>query len=301
MANISRFTKAKKQIHNFLLNSSVLSFSEENLKYIFYNNKEIWKLPISMNLDLFIKHLINDIGLIKGDLILVDTTQEDDLPFGSTPTIYRSIYHFPECSILDIALSIHPRAYLSHYSAISFLNLTEQIPKNIYITIEQSKRDKRQSTLTQDGIDKAFQKNQRTSNLILTYKNYSITILKGKHTSELGVRQDYRVTNLERTLIDAVVRPSYCGGVSEVLKAFINSSYKNKLSSNKLMMYLKKMDFIYPYHQSIGFFMEKSKVFKPSQINLFHSLEKEYNFYLNYGIKDIKYDSNWKLYYPNGL
>lgn len=300
MANISRFTKAKKQISDFLKNTGTLSFSAENLKLIFYNNREIWNLPNSMSLDLFMKHLLKDIGLIKGDLIL-DDHKEDDLPFGEQDYVYKSIYHFPQCTITDIALSIHPRAYLSHYSAISFFNLTEQIPKNIYITIEQSKRPTNISILTQEGIDKAFQKPQRRSNLILKYHNYSITILKGKHTSELGVLQNYRVTNLERTLIDAVVRPAYCGGISEVLKAFINSSQTNKFSANKLMMYLKKMEFIYPYHQAIGFFMEKSGVFKTSQINPFHSLDKNYKFYLNYGMKDMDYDNNWQIYYPKGM
>ena len=301
MANISRFIKAKKQISDFLKNTGTLSFSSEDLKSIFYNNRETWNLPNSMNSDLFIKHILKDIGLIKGDLILDEYDKDDDLPFGNQDVVYKSIYHFPKCPITDIALSAHSRAYLSHYSAFSFHNLTEQIPKNIYITIEQSKRPSNISILTQEGIDKAFHKPQRKSNLILKYNNYTITILKGKYTSELGVLQKYRVTNLERTMLDAVVRPAYCGGVSEVLKAFINSSQTNKFSANKLMMYLKKMDFIYPYHQSIGFFMEKSNSFKASQINLFHNLEKSYKFYLSYGMKDINYDDNWKIYYPSGM
>ena len=63
-------------------------------------------------------------------------------------------------------------------------------------------------------------------------------------------------TNIERTLIDIAVRPVYSGGVFEVLKAY--KMAKDKVSINKLAAYLKKIGYVYPYHQVVGFYLEKS-------------------------------------------
>jgi len=56
-----------------------------------------------------------------------------------------------------------------------------------------------------------------------------------------------RVTNLERTLIDAVVRPAYSGGVFEVAKAF--ELAKDQVSVNAMGAMLGKLRFAYPFHQ----------------------------------------------------
>ena len=61
-----------------------------------------------------------------------------------------------------------------------------------------------------------------------------------------------RFTNLERTLIDATVRPVYAGGVFEVRKAY--ELAKEKVSVNRLAALLQKLDYTYPYHQAIGFY-----------------------------------------------
>ena len=63
-----------------------------------------------------------------------------------------------------------------------------------------------------------------------------------------------RFTNLERTLIDAAVRPVYAGGVFEVRKAY--QLAKEKVSVNRLAALLQKLNYIYPYHQAIGFYLE---------------------------------------------
>jgi len=52
-------------------------------------------------------------------------------------------------------------------------------------------------------------------------------MIAGKNTNRLGVEEiagpaseTIPVTNLERTLIDIVVRPAYAGGTSQLLKAY---------------------------------------------------------------------------------
>ena len=95
-----------------------------------------------------------------------------------------------------------------------------------------------------------------------------------------------RVTDIERTLIDVTVRPIYAGGVFEVLK---------------LAATLKKLDYIYPYHQAVGFYLERAGVYRESSISLLKKFGFKYDFYLMHQIKEKEYSKKWRLYFPKGL
>ncbi len=103
------------------------------------------------------------------------------------------------------------------------------------------------------------------------------------------------MTSLERTLIDIAVRPAYSGGVGEVEKAYERA--KETVSVNKLNAMLKKLKFIYPYHQAIGFYMEKAG-YRDAQLNLMKAHPFEFDFYLNYVMQEREYAPTWRLYYP---
>ena len=82
-------------------------------------------------------------------------------------------------------------------------------------------------------------------------------------TDRLGVekirsakRELLEVTDLERTLIDITVRPNYAGGAKAVLSAYRQA--RGRISVDKLLTFLKRFDYVYPYHQAIGFYLEKS-------------------------------------------
>jgi len=98
--------------------------------------------------------------------------------------------------------------------------------KNIFINNEQSPKPKSSSYLSQEGIDRAFQNQQRYSKLFYKYQDTRIALINGKHTGRLEVQQSHApsghavdVTSLARTLIDITVRPGYSGGVPAVLQA----------------------------------------------------------------------------------
>ena len=87
--------------------------------------------------------------------------------------------------------------------------------------------------------------------------------VNGKQTGQLGVMEMkdefgevVPVTGLERTLIDIAVRPTYAGGIPEVLEAYRRA--RGKLSLNRLAATLSKMDYVYPYEQAVGFLLERS-------------------------------------------
>jgi hypothetical protein len=225
----------------------------------------------------------------------------------------RFVYLLEEVSPYEIALSLRPSAYFSHYSALVINDLTENNPKIIYINNEQTKKnvDKKNSVLTQKKVDYAFSKPMRRTNNIakFNYKKieYKVYMLNGKNTSKLGVTtkqpigfsRPVKVTNIERTIIDTVVRPPYSGGVEEIANSFYNAS--DNISINKLIAYLRKIDYVYPYENAILFYSNKAN-YSDTKIRLINKYiaekNNDINFYLDYQMVNKTLDSKSRVYYP---
>jgi predicted transcriptional regulator of viral defense system len=205
----------------------------------------------------------------------------------------------------SVALSLRNRSYLTHLSAMFLHELTDLTPKIIYVNFEQSPKPQG-GNLTQEGIDRAFANRPRQSNLIFKYEKIQMVVINGKFTGRLGVvtlpgagGELLNTTSLERTLIDIVVRPVYAGDASRILEAFEKA--KDKVSINTLMSTLKKLDYVYPYHQAIGFLMERAG-YPESKWSKLLRLGTSFDFYLGYQLsKKKKYDSKWRLFYPSGF
>lgn len=275
----------KSDIIEALQEEDKVIFTDGELSGVLEVHRSSWKLPHSATVDDFTEFLING-------LILEQVT----LDF-SSKVVQRYYFKDKEPSIYEIACSFHEKAYLSHYTAAFYHGLTDNIVKAVYINQEQSPKQENDWTPTQTDIDNAFSKPMRTTNQITFFKGQKIHWLTGKSTGQLGVIEEegLRLTNIERTLIDIVVRPEYGGGVHEILTMYKNS--KDQISVNKIYSYLKKLNHAYPYHQSIGFYLEKAG-YKESSLRLLERFPIELDFYLDYELKDKHYSDRWKLYYP---
>jgi predicted transcriptional regulator of viral defense system len=200
------------------------------------------------------------------------------------------------------ALSIRRGSYLSHASAVHLLGLTEQQPRTIYVNKEQTAKPRPDGHLTQEAIDRAFSRPQRSSNYVFRLKNAQAVLLSGKATGNAGVITDQErglaFTGLERTLIDATVRPRYVGGVFQVMSAF--SSAKDELDVGTLLDLLDRLDYVYPYHQAIGFYLERSGA-GSDVLDRFRALGIEFDFYLDYSMASPRYDESWRVFYPLGV
>lgn len=270
---------------------NILSF-QEVLSIMNYCKEELM-LPNATTKEQFIDFLLDSNILKEYKLILDDK-------------IIKKYAYDKNVSLYEIALKINKNAYLSHYTALYLNNLTNNVPKNIYINIEQSKKENICTALTQEGIDKAFQRPARITNKIYSIENAfnKIYSINGKYTGKYGVKdiqyggRNLSVTNIERTLIDITVRPQYAGDTLEVLNAF--KMAKGKVSINRLNAILKKLNYIYPYHQAIGLYMEKAG-YEEKQLSLLKKHSIEFDFYLANNIKDPAYSKEWRIYYPKEL
>lgn len=262
-----------------------------NIDQIVSRNRQFWRLAQRMSVNQFIKFML-------AETILEEITL--DFPFRK-----ETRYAWGHVSPYGIALSLKEGGYFSHYTALFFHQLTEQVPKTIYLNHEQSPKP-RGEALAQSRIDAAFKRPPRVSRNVASIGDAKICLLNGMHTGQLGVveaegpeGERIRVTDVERTLIDIAVRPTYSGGVFEVLDAYRMA--KGKASVNKLAAMLKKLDYVYPYHQAIGFYLERAGVYKESSIRLLGKFEMAFDFYLTHQMENVQYSRRWRLFFPEGL
>ncbi|MEX1030136.1 MAG: hypothetical protein WDZ91_08860 [Paenibacillaceae bacterium] len=267
-----------------------LLLSNADINSTFFLYKKEWRLPEATTVNDFLDFLIKQKKIIK----VIHLKSEK-----------RSIirYHLKTIIISpqELAIALYPNIYLSHYSAATIHDLTDEIVKSIYVNKEQlEKKEGRVSELIQKNIDEAFSKPMRQTNQYFDYNEQRIYVLNGKFANYLGVieHNGIRVTNLERTLIDITVRPEYCGGVREVLNIYERA--KGDVSVNKIKAYLQKLNYLYPYHQAIGFYLERAG-YKDSVLKLIETIPIKYNFYLTYNIQKKEYSDRWHLYVPENL
>lgn len=213
---------------------------------------------------------------------------------------------------VEIMHTILPKGFVSHYSAMYYHKLTDQIPKTLYWDKEQKSSidaDQERTKLTQEVLDIAFIKTQRTAKLFIDDGALRVYKITGKYTNNAGVKKEnienlkVEVAGIERTLVDATIRQDLCGGINQVLEAYIRAKDNQNISMNKIIQIIKKMDLIYPYHQVIGFLLEKTGF---DVKNFRERFECEHDFYLvrgdvNQNKNMLTYNSYWRLYYPTSF
>jgi len=206
---------------------------------------------------------------------------------------------------LEVAASMRSTAYLCHNSAAYLHGLTGDYPAPIYVNCEQSEKPKPEGKLTQEAIDRAFQRKQRQSSFAFDYAGHQIVLLSGKHTGNLEV-DDYpaqgrymvRATAIERTLIDLTVRPIYAGGVENVLAAY--SRAKGQMSVRKLAATLEALDYVYPFHQAIGFYLQRAG-YSERNYRHFKRMGMRFDFHLAHNLRSKQFDEDWRLFHPKGM
>lgn len=290
----SRIQIAKPDIVRLFESTGPRLYSLSDLAEVLDENRAFWRLAQRMQVDEFVAYLLDKTKLREIKL----------KPLTGKPPIIQ--YAWGEFSVFQIAFSARRNAYFSHGTAVFLHGLTDQLPKVLYVNEEQSaKQPVGEVRISQEAVNAAFKRPQRESHLAYEYEDYRLVFLNGKYTGKLEVgdlvgpaEEALEVTKLERTLIDIAVRPTYGGGIHHVLEAY--RAAKGRVSTNVLVATLKKLGFIYPYHQAIGFLMERAG-YEPHRLDLLRRIGFEMDFYLVHGMTESRFDKNWRLHVPVGL
>jgi len=109
---------------------------------------------------------------------------------------------------------------IAYWSALHFYGLTEQIPNTVFI--QTTARKKRQKIII-SGVE---------------YR-----LIRVKESKLFGIRKEWveemqvNITDKEKTIVDCLDKPQYCGGIIEVAKALRNGKY----DKGKLVNYTKRI------------------------------------------------------------
>ena len=273
-------TIAKPDIVKLFNDAGKTVYTARELATILAQNRGFWRLTQNTTGDQFIGFLVEKAGLRVIEL---------RSPYGNVAR-----YAWGEPSRFEVGVSLRPRPYLSHGTAVFLHSLNDQLPTTIYVNQEQTAKGRSSSTLSQQSLDRAFSNEQRRSKYIYRYNEWQYQVIAGKFTDRLEVQtikgpagEELPVTTVERTLIDIAVRPAYAGGVYQVLEAY--KSAKARVSVSKLNATLKKLDYVYPYHQAVGFYMQRAG-YEESRYERLRRLPTNLDFYLTYGLKEKDYD-----------
>lgn len=217
--------------------------------------------------------------------------------------ISGKLYQFSdEADILDISSVTSKFSFFSYQTSLYIHSLTDKISNNIYLVKERKEiRKQPQISIAQNAIDLSFSKPQKMTSNKKEIEGFTINIISGQFQNHIGVQKhkQYFISDIERTLIDCVVRPLYAGGVQEILKAFALA--KEKIDVAKLYEYYSKMSFTYPFNQSIGFYLEMAGYDKSSYEPFLYHQKSDFDFYLDYNMEKKRYNNKWKIFFPENL
>jgi predicted transcriptional regulator of viral defense system len=294
---MDRFRVARQAIDAHIDQIGSDIFTRDGIESILGQNRKNWSLPQTATVGEFIDFLVSDSHLTV-------------LPF-KFPSLTTNRYVWRKAPILEVIATLRPRSFFCHYTAVKAHGLTMSVPKMIYVNAEQPGRSNAGGRLRQPAVNVAFFRPQRLSKNIATVGDYQVCMLSGQNTNNLGVETfevpdiysddlaTVRMTNIERTLIDIAVRSSYSGGVFEVLDAYTEAA--PLVSVKRMVDYLNQMRFVYPYHQAIGYLMEKSGAYKSRDIDLLRGFSRSIDFFLTHNIRDGDFIADWRLTVPKGF
>jgi len=118
-----------------------------------------------------------------------------------------------------IANNLLKNSTIAYWSALNLHQLTEQIPNVVYSQSVIQKKD-----------TKVFN---------VRYKFVAIKDTKVAGISQMGYGNEmFKITDIEKTLLDCFDLQQYSGGYEELIRAF----FQAKINSSKLFIYGKQMD-----------------------------------------------------------
>ena len=109
--------------------------------------------------------------------------------------------------------------YIAYGSALNYHGLTDRVPPFIYVATTQRRRDR------------TILYNSYKFVTIVNQKMFGTTTIMISDTS-------VKISDPEKTIIDCLDRPEYCGGFEEIAKTLYYD--QKKLDTNKLIEYAKK-------------------------------------------------------------
>ena len=180
-----------------------------------------------------------------------------------------------------IAMKLVQPAAISHWSALSYHGFTEQIPRQVFVLTPSSFVPRTRG--------------RKEKGVLIGSTAYQFVQIQPKRffgTTDIWINNfRIKITDSERTFLDALMSPQYCGGFSEVFHAF--ESHLSKLNRARLIQYALKLDVA--TSKRLGWVLEKLGVPSPELKPLQQIPIKGYRLLDFHGKHLGPYDSRWMI------
>ena len=115
----------------------------------------------------------------------------------------------------EIAMALVAGAAISHWSALSHHGLTDSIPRRTFILTTTDVTVPRRRAAAAGTSDRGYTVG------LATYQFVQVRLHRFFGIEKVWINESrVSITHLERTLLDGLCQPQYCGGFGEVLHAF---------------------------------------------------------------------------------
>ena len=216
-----------------------------------------------------------------------------------------------EIDSYELPIAAIPNGYFCDLTAVYHHSLTNQVPNAVYWCHEDKapKKHSGAENLSNARIRSTFLKPHRYTSFVIPHRDHDIVVVAGTCGANHGVEEvrhqhspcpvGSRVTSLERTLIDAVVSPHYSGGLTSLCEYF--RAARKRLDVTRMLDIYQKLDFLYPYAQSLGFILDHCGM-KDEAEEVRSAYPPRRRFYIDHGAKSTWiYNERWMLFHPKGF
>lgn len=202
-----------------------------------------------------------------------------------------------EFNIYDFVYSLEKNGFFSMFTSLNIQGLTNFRDNFIFISKERMKRvNFKSKDITQEAIDKAFTNKPRRTKAYATIYNYNIVILESNNTQEIGIikYKGYKISSINRVFVEIISNIQYSKTPDDVIYEFKN--LKDKLDINEIFNIIEKFDFVYPYYQLAGYYLEKIGFLK-EELSKFFNKKTDLIFYTIKNKEKYTLDEYWAIKY----
>ncbi|UCG92256.1 MAG: hypothetical protein JSV97_00685 [candidate division WOR-3 bacterium] len=170
-----------------------------------------------------------------------------------------------------------PDYYVSYYSAMDIHNMLTHPITTVFVTTPRQ----------------VYKKQRIVGNATFEFTYMNKKNIWGIEKIWVTQSEQVRVSNIERTIIDCLYRPKYCGGVMEIIKGLWIQ--KEKLEFNKLLDYLKKFN-KFVVNKRLGYILESLNLASINYLDQIREIiNDEYYLFDPLLSTEKTYKNSWKL------
>ena len=202
-----------------------------------------------------------------------------------------------DLNIFDFVNTLAKNSFFPMTTSLNIQNLTTYRDNFVFISKERVKRTEfKTKELSQKSIDEAFKKQPRRTKALDKLDNFNIVILETNFTNNYEIInfEGYKISSINRGFVEIISNIQYFQSSEIVIDLF--KEMKTSLDIEKIYNLIEKFDFLYPYFQLFGFYLEKIGFLKEELIK-FYARKTDLKFYTQKAKDSYSFDDYWNIYY----